>query len=62
MTRFHEKFLRELAEFSKEYGFVITEGGVIEPIQDWIEGNHNFEYTVKEDEQGNPVITGVEMI
>lgn len=61
MNRFHEKFLRELVEFSKEYGFVITEDGIIEPIQEWVEPGRNFEYTTEETEDGLK-ITGVEMV
>jgi hypothetical protein len=61
MNRFHEKFLSQLVEFSKEYGFVITEDGYIEPIQDWVQPRQSFTYTVEEDENGIK-ITGVEMV
>lgn len=60
-NRFQEKFLAKLVEFSQENGFVITEGGVLEPIGDWVEAKKDFEYTTKENEDGNLVITGVEM-
>lgn len=60
MTRFEKRFLDQLVEFSKEHGYVITEGGYLEPIQDWVEPNGKFEYTAKEDENGLK-ITGVEM-
>ncbi len=60
-NRFQEKFLRKLADFSKEHGFVITDGGTIEPISDWVERNKSFRYT-SEEEDGELKITGVEMV
>lgn len=60
MNRFEQSFLNKLVEFSKENGFVITEGGYIEPIQDWVEPQANFEYTTEETEDGLK-IAGIEM-
>lgn len=60
-NRFQEKFIRELVNFSKEYGFVITEGGVIEPINDWVEPSKSFEYTYEE-KNNELKITGVKMV
>lgn len=60
MNRFKDKFLVSLVKLSKEYGYVITEGGYIEPISDWIEDNKSFKYTTEKDETGVK-ITGVEM-
>jgi hypothetical protein len=60
MNRFEQRFLDKLVELSKECGFIITEGGLIEPIQEWVEPNKSFEYTIEETTDGVK-ITGVEM-
>lgn len=60
MNRFEERFLVKLAQLGKECGFVITEGGIIEPIQDWVEEGKNFRYTIEYEDELR--ITGVEMI
>lgn len=48
MTRFEQRFVEELAKFSEEHGFVITDGGKIEPIQDWISPGGHVEYEIEE--------------
>lgn len=59
-NRFQEKFMRDLVQFSKSRGFIIAEGGVIEPINDWVDQSKTFKYITKENEDGNLVITGIE--
>ncbi len=61
MNRFIQKFLKDLEAFSEEHGFIIDEGGIIQPIEDWISTGKPFKYTTVE-EDGEVVITGVEMI
>lgn len=60
MNRFERQFINKLVKLSEECGYVITEGGYIEPISDWIEQGRKFEYEVKEEENGLK-IKGVEM-
>ena len=52
MNRFENKFIEKLAQFSKEYGFVITDDGYIEPISDWVDPDRPFKYEVQENENG----------
>jgi len=60
MNRFHEVFLRKLMELSKEHGFIITEGGLIEPIGDWVEPGKAWNYTADETPDGVK-LTGIEV-
>ncbi|MFW6226112.1 MAG: hypothetical protein ACOC3V_04065 [bacterium] len=61
MNRFEAQFLDRLVQLSRECGYIITENGIIEPIQDWVEEGKEFRYTTKENDE-ELSITGVEMI
>lgn len=50
MNRFEKRFVEKLADFCGEAGFIITESGTIEPLEDWVDPSKPFEYVVEEED------------
>jgi len=50
MNRFEKRFVEQLATFCRENGFIITESGTIEKLEDWIDPSRPFEYIVEEED------------
>lgn len=49
MNRFEKIFVDKLATFCKENGYIITESGTIEKLEDWVDPSKPFEYLVEEE-------------
>lgn len=52
MNRFEKNFLNKLADFCGEAGYIITEDGYIEKLEDWVDPSKPFSFEVEETEDG----------